>query len=118
MLYVGGKFNPHLKFNGNKEIGWIFPLSYKLKVCDYVGTVNKGETVEVEKTEIKQDIRLVKYSEKSIAVLGNSRNFKDNLKVLGGRYNTSLNYEGNVQSGWIFNIDKEEQIKVLYNYSS
>ena len=45
-------------------------------------------------------------------------NFKDNLKVLGGRYNTSLNYEGNVQSGWIFNIDKEEQIKVLYNYSS
>jgi hypothetical protein len=48
------------------------------------------------------------YTEKSFVVFGETKNFKDNLKELGGKYNSNLK----VGPGWVFsksNKDKVEQ---------
>ena len=63
-------------------------------------------------------VHLVKYSEKSVAVIGDSRTIKDELKKLGGRYNPNLKYEGVNQAGWIFSLAKESGVRNLLNMSS
>lgn len=47
-------------------------------------------------------MELFKYTEKSIAVFGDTQPFKENLKALGGKYNANLRG----QPGWIFTNDK------------
>ena len=57
-------------------------------------------------------IKLVNYSDKSIALFGNTKKLKEILKILGGRYNKNLKYpeNGNKANGWIFPIKKKELI--------
>ena len=57
-------------------------------------------------------IKLVNYSDKSIALFGNTKKLKEKLKILGGRYNKNLKYpeNGNKANGWIFPIKKKELI--------
>ena len=57
-------------------------------------------------------IKLVNYSDKSIALFGNTKKLKEKLKILGGRYNKNLNNpeNGNKAIGWIFPINKKELI--------
>ena len=52
------------------------------------------------------------YSAKSFVIIGDSREFKDQIKTLGGKWNTKLMIDDNLSSGWIFpnslreNVDK------------
>jgi len=57
-------------------------------------------------------IKLVNYSDKSIALFGNTKKIKEKLKILGGKYNKNLKYpeNGNKATGWIFPIKKKELI--------
>jgi ribonuclease BN (tRNA processing enzyme) len=57
------------------------------------------------------DFIIVDYSEKAIAVFGDTRPIKDQLKALGGRFNPRLTHEGEKQAGWIFS--KELDIRNL-----
>lgn len=55
-------------------------------------------------------LQIVSYSDKAIAVIGDTRNIKDTLKALGGRFNSRLS----CGAGWIFSAKKREEItKVL-----
>lgn len=67
------------------------------------------KVVEKYKTE---GIKLLKYSERAIAVFGDTKPIKDKLKKLGGRFNGRLtNPETQEkQSGWIFPIKKEKLV--------
>jgi hypothetical protein len=47
-------------------------------------------------------MRIVRYSEKSIAVLGDSRKYKEVIKAQGGVWNTRLTFKGRRVVGWIF----------------
>lgn len=47
-------------------------------------------------------VRVVRYSDKAIAVLGDSRATKDELKALGGKWNERLTVDGAPAMGWIF----------------
>ena len=44
----------------------------------------------------------VKYSEKCIAVFGDTKPIKDSLKELGGKFNMNLTHNGEKKPGWIF----------------
>lgn len=53
-----------------------------------------------------EDISIEQYSERSIVVRGDTRKYKEDLKKLGGKYNSRLRGE----PGWIFPKTKEEDI--------
>ena len=59
-------------------------------------------------------IQLVKYSEKSVAVFGETKAIKEKLKFLGGRFNRALVDPANGEKtpGWIFSLKKENVLQV------
>ena len=52
-------------------------------------------------------LQLVDYSDKAIAIIGDTKKYKDTLKSLGGRFNFNLS----CGAGWIFPKSKENEIK-------
>jgi hypothetical protein len=63
-------------------------------------------------------INIVNYSEKSIAVLGETKPIKEHLSAIGGKWNPSLTHNGEKVAGWIFITSKREEVKkVLMSYS-
>ena len=76
----------------------------------------KAEKVEEDK-EVKavtvEGLEIVDYSEKSIAVFGDTKAVKDLLKELGGRFNPALKYNGEKRSGWIFGKKQADKVKEL-----
>jgi len=55
--------------------------------------------------DIKED-----YSEKSFAVYGETKKFKDILKKLGGRFNKNLKIDNENKAGWIFAKKHQENV--------
>jgi hypothetical protein len=47
-------------------------------------------------------IKAIKYSERSIAIYGDTKPIKEQLKAAGGKFNAFLTIEGRKQPGWIF----------------
>lgn len=66
---------------------------------------NKTETIEAK------GLQIIDYSEKAIAVVGDTRAIKDTLKTLGGRFNAHLT----CGAGWIFSKSKEATIREALN---
>lgn len=66
---------------------------------------NKTETIEAK------GLQIIDYSEKAIAVVGDTRAIKETLKTLGGRFNAHLT----CGAGWIFSKSKEDAIKATLN---
>jgi hypothetical protein len=65
------------------------------------------------KETVSGDFVIVDYSEKAIAVFGDTKPVKDKLMALGGRFNPKLNHDGGKRAGWIFSRSKEQEIKNL-----
>lgn len=63
------------------------------------------EAIEVKAGEVS----IVDYSEKSIAVIGDTKPIKDKLKKLGGKFNFRLS----CGAGWIFQKSKLEEVQKL-----
>lgn len=64
-------------------------------------------------------IDLVNYSEKSFALFGDTKEIKDYLKNLGGKFNPYLNFEGGKKAGWIFSNNAKSKVELfLKSYSS
>lgn len=57
------------------------------------------------------DIEVIDYSPKAIAIIGDTKAYKDELKSLGGRFNFKLK----CGAGWIFPKSKEALIKKRFN---
>lgn len=57
------------------------------------------------------NIRIVDYSEKAIAVYGDTKPYKGELKAMGGSYNSRLK-EG---PGWIFRTSKKQELQKFFN---
>jgi|LakMenE01Jun11ns_1017448.scaffolds.fasta_scaffold9958446_13 hypothetical protein len=58
-------------------------------------------------------ITIISYTEKSIAVIGDTKTYKDSLKNLGGKWNASLTNKetGEKFMGWIFYSSKKKDIQ-------
>ena len=63
------------------------------------------------KVNDKPNIRIVDYSEKAVAIYGDTKPYKGELKSMGGSYNSRLK-EG---PGWIFKASKKEELKKFFN---
>lgn len=64
-------------------------------------------------------IDLVNYSEKSFALFGDTKEIKDYLKEMGGKFNPYLNYNGGKKAGWIFSNNSKTKVELfLKGYSS
>lgn len=61
-----------------------------------------------------ENIQIVDYSEKAIAVIGNTKPLKDKLYELGGRYNKYLK----CGEGWIFSKKRLDSVQTLLNNAS
>lgn len=65
------------------------------------------EAKEIE--PVTGDFKIIDYSDKAIAVTGDTKAIKDDLKRLGGRFNPRLN----CGAGWIFSKTKEAELRQL-----
>lgn len=72
----------------------------------------EGNTKVVEAVTV-EGLEVVDYSEKAIAVFGDTKAIKEQLKELGGRFNPSLNYNGEKRAGWIFSKKQADKVKEL-----
>lgn len=81
----------------------------------------KKSSVKPEKVEAAKEVEavtvegleIVDYSEKAIAVFGDTKAIKEQLKELGGRFNPALNYNGEKRAGWIFSKKQADKVREL-----
>jgi hypothetical protein len=108
-IFVDGKFDAYTDYldydptNFTKVFGGI---DWRV----YTKRIEKEEPVRATKQvePIKANgIEIVDYSEKSFAVIGDTKAIKDTLKELGGRFNFRLS----CGAGWIFSKTKLEDVK-------
>lgn len=100
--------NFYLKIKVSDEYKVVEPKAKKSSVkAEKVEEAKEVEAVTVEGLEI------VDYSEKAIAVFGDTKAIKEQLKELGGRFNPSLNYNGEKRAGWIFSKKQADKVKEL-----
>lgn len=77
-----------------------------------IKTEKAGESEEMEAVTV-EGLEMVDYSEKAVAVFGDTKAIKEQLKELGGRFNPSLNYNGEKRAGWIFSKKKADEVRNL-----
>lgn len=58
-----------------------------------------------------EPVRIVPYSDKAFAVIGDTKPIKDTLKGLGGKFNPYLK----CGAGWIFNLKKLDDVQKTLN---
>lgn len=77
---------------------------------DLPAATEKNQESSFEKVEIKEgQIQIVDYSEKAIAVIGDTKAIKDKLKELGGKFNFRLS----CGAGWIFKKSDLSKVEFL-----
>lgn len=77
-----------------------------------IKTEKAEESKEMEAVTV-EGLGMVDYSEKAIVVFGDTKAIKEQLKELGGRFNPSLNYNGEKRAGWIFSKKKADEVRNL-----
>jgi len=73
----------------------------------------KAEEAKEMEAVTAEGLEIVDYSEKAIAVFGDTKAIKEQLKELGGRFNPSLNYNGEKRAGWIFSKKQTDKVREL-----
>lgn len=112
----------------SKYRGWIIekvPV-YKREstIEEFAYTAGNEENIHISKTdtppsnnptgESKSGCTLVEYSAKAVAVFGETKAIKDELKAMGGRFNSRLTINGKKIAGWIFPKSKEPQLAYYF----
>jgi hypothetical protein len=62
----------------------------------------------------KNACTLVEYSAKAVAIFGDTKPIKDELKAMGGRFNSHLTFNGKRLAGWIFPSSQERQLAYYF----
>ena len=75
------------------------------------------QTAEATETAVQPtgNYTIVNYSEKSVAIFGDTKAIKEQLAALGGRFNMYLTLNGKKCAGWIFQKSKEDDLRRLVN---
>ncbi len=72
-----------------------------------------SKSEEVKPVETVSGFEIVEYSEKSIAVFGDTKSIKEELKALGGKFNPALKNNGEKRAGWIFPKKQADKVRAL-----
>ena len=60
-----------------------------------------------------EGVEVVGYSEKALAVFGDTRALADELKAIGAKFNRALSYNGERRAGWIISRKKADELAAL-----
>lgn len=85
------------------------PYDYQDLLYKLANQMSFEEQPTQEQEQIKGEFQIIDYSEKSVAVVGDTKAVKEQLKKLGGRFNPKLT----CGCGWIFPKTKEMQLREL-----
>lgn len=108
--------------------GWIIekvPVWKRENTIEYFAhTAGNENNIHIQKTDKmpptddngtgKKNCTLVEYSDKAVAVFGDTKSIKDELRAMGGRFNSRLTYNGQRLAGWIFPKSKEERLACYF----
>ena len=91
-------------------------FSYTAGSEDNIHISNSGTTQKNSNrtTENNSGCTLVEYSAKAIAVFGETRAIKEELKAMGGRFNSRLTFNGQKLAGWIFPKSQEQRLAYYF----
>ena len=91
--------------------GWTTANSIARTICDNTDYTqrmeNEKETTPEQPTAKAEGLQMVDYSEKAVAVVGDTKQHAEKLKELGGRFNARLK----CGAGWIFSKKKEKAVR-------
>ena len=87
------------------------PLNWRAMFADIIEAKEpqKKAPKEAKKAIKAGGLQLIDYSEKALAVIGDTKAVKEQLKQLGGRFNPRLS----CGAGWIFSKKRESELKAL-----
>jgi len=60
----------------------------------------------IDSTPFRFNVKFVEYSDKSFAIVGETKEIKDSLKEMGGKFNSFLK----CGKGWIFSNKRKETV--------
>ena len=75
--------------------------------------LNKKSELQQETQPVQKDVEIIDYSDKAIAVIGNTYPIKDQLKELGAKFNKSLTVNGQRTAGWILSKRKKADVEQI-----
>lgn len=94
--------------------GWTTASNIARTICentDYTPrNENEKETTPEQPTAKAEGLQVVDYSEKAVAVIGDTKPHAEKLKELGGRFNARLK----CGAGWIFSKKKEAAVRAAF----
>ncbi len=79
-------------------------MNVETLIADFTRLLNEKDEVQIE---------IVDYTEKSIAVFGNTFLIKEKLKELGGKYNANLKKGEEKVPGWILTKSKKNEVSKI-----
>lgn len=88
-------------------------VSEEYKVVVQIAKKSSVKPEKVEEAVTAAGLEIETYSEKAIAVFGDTKSVKEQLKELGGHFNMHLRYKDGTRAGWIFRRDQADKIKAL-----
>lgn len=91
-------------------------FSYTAGCPDGIYIKPKKSTSSFNRTCIGEHYTLfeiVDYSEKAIALFGDTKPIKDLLKAMGGKFNPRLAYKADKRAGWIFQTSKRAELETV-----
>lgn len=115
----------------SKYRGWIIEkvpvYDRKHTIEDFAYTAGSEDNIHINKTNAtpptppsdengtsKSNCTLVEYSAKAVAVFGETRAIKDELKAMGGRFNSRLTFNGKKLAGWVFPKSQEQRLAYYF----
>ena len=112
----------------SKYSGWIIEKTpiYKREntIEEFAYTAGNEDNIHISKPNStppsnptgagKNGCTLVEYSTKAVAVFGDTKSIKDELRAMGGRFNARLAFNGKKLAGWIFSKSQEQQLACYF----
>jgi hypothetical protein len=111
----------------SKYSGWIIEkvrmYNRERFIEDYAYTAGKEGSICVKAQQatpqpiVQQSenlqFEIVSYSEKAIALFGDTKAIKDQLKSMGGKFNPRLTHNNEKRAGWIFATAKRTELETI-----
>ena len=100
-------------FDTNFYLKIEIPDDYKVTDPRPGKKTGKKEAKEAARETDGKGFEVVDYSEKAIAVFGETKEVKEQLKELGGKFNPALRYGEGKRAGWIFSKKQADKVRAL-----
>ena len=94
------------------------PIAKKTPVWNKLAVAKKAPVSTELLISKPLNVEIIDYSAKSIAVIGDTKPYKDLLQDLGGRFNKFLTVKGSKVPGWIFSNNKRGQVEEALGMST